>query len=133
MCFPSCSGEKGDWETGPLGNMETGPRRGAEGLMGPKGRRGPWGPWGPLQEPLRRSSPWAGRSPYTATTTTRMVIFDTEFVNLYSHFNMFTGKSLLLRAPASTSSASNGHLEPEGDVTLHTKNAEGGSGILHKR
>ncbi|KAL8174853.1 UNVERIFIED_CONTAM: Complement C1q tumor necrosis factor- protein 1 [Gekko kuhli] len=86
-------GEKG--ETGPKGL--SGPKGragqpGLRGLNGWKGQKGQLGPPGNSCKQYYVAFSVGRRKPLHSSDYYQHVTFDTEFVNLYEHFNMFTGR-----------------------------------------
>ncbi|XP_067403290.1 complement C1q tumor necrosis factor-related protein 1 [Emydura macquarii macquarii] len=86
-------GEKGDrGERGLQGKFGKAGSAGSRGHTGPKGEKGSVGAPG---EPCKRhyAAFSVGRKkPLHSNDYYQTLIFDTAFVNLYTHFNMFTGK-----------------------------------------
>uniref|UniRef100_A0A8C8SBA1 C1q domain-containing protein n=1 Tax=Pelusios castaneus TaxID=367368 RepID=A0A8C8SBA1_9SAUR len=86
-------GEKGDrGERGLQGKFGKAGSEGNRGQTGPKGEKGSAGAPG---EPCKRhyAAFSVGRKkPLHSTEYYQTLVFDTEFVNLYRHFNMFTGR-----------------------------------------
>ncbi|XP_008574388.1 PREDICTED: complement C1q tumor necrosis factor-related protein 1 [Galeopterus variegatus] len=65
---------------------------GARGHSGPKGEKGSMGAPGDRCKNHYAAFSVGRKKPLHSNDYYQTVIFDTEFVNLYSHFNMFTGK-----------------------------------------
>ncbi|XP_056152991.1 complement C1q tumor necrosis factor-related protein 1 [Lampris incognitus] len=86
-------GEKGDsGERGPYGKSG---KAGQIGLPGPSGLKGNKGSMGQPGEPCKAyyAAFSVGRKkPLHSNDYYQTLVFDTELVNLYGHFNMFTGK-----------------------------------------
>ncbi|XP_064179173.1 complement C1q tumor necrosis factor-related protein 1 [Anguilla rostrata] len=86
-------GEKGDsGERGPYGKSG---KSGKIGLRGPHGMKGTKGNMGPPGDPCKTyySAFSVGRKKALHSNDYyQTLVFDREFVNLYNHFNMFTGK-----------------------------------------
>ncbi|XP_006024088.2 complement C1q tumor necrosis factor-related protein 8 [Alligator sinensis] len=86
-------GEKG--EMGDRGNPGAVGKEGARGLRGyngQKGQKGQSGPSGHSCKQLYAAFSVGRRKPLHSADYFEHVTFDTEFVNLYKHFNMFMGK-----------------------------------------
>lgn len=66
--------------------------RGLRGFNGRKGQKGQPGPQGHSCKQLYAAFSVGRRKPLHSSDYFQQVIFDTEFVNLYKHFNMFSGK-----------------------------------------
>ncbi|XP_077305535.1 complement C1q tumor necrosis factor-related protein 8 [Lithobates pipiens] len=85
-------GEKGDvGNKGPPGVSGKEGERGPQGLLGLKGQKGQVGPPGNSCKVQYSAFSVARRKSVHSTDYFQAVIFDTEFVNLYKHFNMFSG------------------------------------------
>lgn len=86
-------GEKGDsGERGPYGKAG---RAGQMGLPGPSGMKGSKGNMGLPGEPCKSyfaAFSVARKKGLQSNDYYQTLLFDTELVNLYGHFNMFTGK-----------------------------------------
>lgn len=68
---------------------------GQRGLQGPSGRKGQKGQAGPQGHSCKQqfaAFSVGRRKPQHSSDYFQHVTFDTEFVNLYQHFNMFSGK-----------------------------------------
>ncbi|XP_066237528.1 complement C1q tumor necrosis factor-related protein 1 isoform X2 [Saccopteryx leptura] len=86
-------GEKGDrGHRGMQGKYGKTGSAGARGHMGPKGQKGSIGAPGDRCKNYYAAFSVGRKKPLHSNDYYQTVIFDTEFVNLYSHFNMFTGK-----------------------------------------
>ncbi|XP_032559935.1 complement C1q tumor necrosis factor-related protein 8 [Chiroxiphia lanceolata] len=86
-------GEKGEMgEKGFPGAAGKAGERGLRGLNGRKGQKGQPGPQGHSCKQLFAAFSVGRRKPLHSSDYFQLVTFDTEFVNLYQHFNMFTGK-----------------------------------------
>lgn len=86
-------GEKG--ETGERGSYGKSGRAGQMGLPGPSGMKGNKGSMGLPGEPCKShfaAFSVARKKGLQSTDYYQTLVFDTELVNLYGHFNMFTGK-----------------------------------------
>lgn len=91
--FPSLLGEKGDrGDRGLQGKYGKTGSAGARGHTGPKGQKGSMGAPGERCKSHYAAFSVGRKKPMHSNHYYQTVIFDTEFVNLYSHFNMFTGK-----------------------------------------
>lgn len=93
ISFCSLLGEKGDrgdrglqGKYGKIGS--TGPR----GHVGPKGQKGSIGAPGNHCKGQYAAFSVGRKKALHSNDYFQPVVFDTEFVNLYKHFNMFTGK-----------------------------------------
>lgn len=86
-------GEKGDrGDRGLQGKPgKTGPA-GGRGHAGPKGQKGSAGAPGDRCKALYAAFSVGRKKPLHSAAYYQPLIFDTEFVNLYEHFNMFTGR-----------------------------------------
>ncbi|XP_068102794.1 complement C1q tumor necrosis factor-related protein 8 [Hyperolius riggenbachi] len=85
-------GDKGDpGDKGPPGISGKEGERGLLGPQGLKGQKGQVGPPGNSCKVQYSAFSVARRKSLHSTDYFQTVIFDTEFVNLYSHFNMFSG------------------------------------------
>ncbi|XP_050173545.1 complement C1q tumor necrosis factor-related protein 8 [Myiozetetes cayanensis] len=86
-------GEKGEMgEKGFPGAAGKDGERGLRGLNGRKGQKGQPGPQGHSCKQLFAAFSVGRRKPLHSSDYFQHVTFDTEFVNLYQHFNMFSGK-----------------------------------------
>ncbi|XP_015732509.1 complement C1q tumor necrosis factor-related protein 8 [Coturnix japonica] len=86
-------GEKGEMgEKGHPGAAGKEGERGLRGFNGRKGQKGQPGPQGHSCKQLYAAFSVGRRKPLHSSDYFQQVIFDTEFVNLYKHFNMFSGK-----------------------------------------
>lgn len=86
-------GEKGDrGDRGLQGKYGKTGSVGARGHIGPKGQKGSVGAPGDRCKNHYAAFSVGRRKPLHSSDYYQTVVFDTEFVNLYSHFNMFTGK-----------------------------------------
>ncbi|XP_007482986.2 complement C1q tumor necrosis factor-related protein 1 isoform X1 [Monodelphis domestica] len=86
-------GEKGDrGERGLQGKFGKTGSIGARGQVGPKGQKGTMGAPGDRCKNHYAAFSVGRKKPLHSNDYYQTLIFDMEFVNLYSHFNMFTGK-----------------------------------------
>ncbi|XP_074696475.1 complement C1q tumor necrosis factor-related protein 8 [Strix aluco] len=86
-------GEKGEMgEKGYPGAVGKEGERGLRGLNGRKGQKGQPGPQGHSCKQLYAAFSVGRRKTLHSSDYFQHVTFDTEFVNLYKHFNMFSGK-----------------------------------------
>uniref|UniRef100_A0A8D0L8D9 C1q and TNF related 1 n=1 Tax=Sphenodon punctatus TaxID=8508 RepID=A0A8D0L8D9_SPHPU len=86
-------GEKGDHgERGLQGKYGKAGTAGSRGQTGPKGQKGSVGAPGEQYKRHHAAFSVGRRKSLHSNDYYQTLIFDTEFVNLYSHFNMFTGK-----------------------------------------
>nr|XP_020136438.1 complement C1q tumor necrosis factor-related protein 1 isoform X1 [Microcebus murinus] len=86
-------GEKGDrGDRGLQGKYGKTGSAGARGHVGPKGQKGSMGAPGDRCKNHYAAFSVGRRKPLHSNDYYQTVVFDTEFVNLYGHFNMFTGK-----------------------------------------
>ncbi|XP_017693120.1 PREDICTED: complement C1q tumor necrosis factor-related protein 1 [Lepidothrix coronata] len=86
-------GEKGDrGERGIQGKFGKTGVAGSRGHAGPKGQKGSMGAPGERCKSHYAAFSVGRKKPLHSNDYYQTLIFDTEFVNLYSHFNMFTGK-----------------------------------------
>ncbi|XP_015998740.1 complement C1q tumor necrosis factor-related protein 1 isoform X2 [Rousettus aegyptiacus] len=86
-------GEKGDrGDRGLQGKYGKTGSAGARGHAGPKGQKGSVGAPGDRCKNHYAAFSVGRKKPLHSNDYYQTVIFDTEFVNLYGHFNMFTGK-----------------------------------------
>ncbi|XP_060027876.1 complement C1q tumor necrosis factor-related protein 1 isoform X4 [Erinaceus europaeus] len=86
-------GEKGDrGDRGLQGKYGKTGSAGARGHMGPKGQKGSIGAPGDRCKNHYAAFSVGRKKPLHSNDYYQTVIFDTEFVNLYGHFNMFTGR-----------------------------------------
>ncbi|XP_067390258.1 complement C1q tumor necrosis factor-related protein 8 [Emydura macquarii macquarii] len=86
-------GEKGDMgEEGVAGAAGEDGEQGLRGYNGQKGQKGHVGPPGNSCKLHYAAFSVGRRKPLHSSDYFKHVTFDTEFVNLYQHFNMFTGK-----------------------------------------
>ncbi|KAK2112207.1 hypothetical protein P7K49_011954 [Saguinus oedipus] len=91
--FLSLLGEKGDrGDRGLQGKYGKTGSAGARGHTGPKGQKGSMGAPGERCKSHYAAFSVGRKKPMHSNHYYQTVIFDTEFVNLYGHFNMFTGK-----------------------------------------
>jgi len=87
------AGEKGEMgEKGYPGAAGKEGERGLRGFNGRKGQKGQPGPQGHSCKQLYAAFSVGRRKPLHSSDYFQHVVFDTEFVNLYKHFNMFSGK-----------------------------------------
>ncbi|XP_004460507.1 complement C1q tumor necrosis factor-related protein 1 [Dasypus novemcinctus] len=86
-------GEKGDrGDRGLQGKYGKTGSAGARGHVGPKGQKGSMGAPGDRCKTHYAAFSVGRKKPLHSNDYYQTVIFDTEFVNLYGHFNMFTGR-----------------------------------------
>nr|XP_047906311.1 complement C1q tumor necrosis factor-related protein 1 [Anser cygnoides]XP_047906312.1 complement C1q tumor necrosis factor-related protein 1 [Anser cygnoides] len=86
-------GEKGDrGERGMQGKYGKMGVAGSRGHTGPKGQKGSVGAPGERCKSHYAAFSVGRKKPLHSNDYYQTLIFDTEFVNLYDHFNMFTGK-----------------------------------------
>nr|XP_025855666.1 complement C1q tumor necrosis factor-related protein 1 isoform X3 [Vulpes vulpes] len=86
-------GEKGDrGDRGLQGKYGKTGSAGARGHVGPKGQKGSMGAPGDRCKNHYAAFSVGRKKPLHSNDYYQTVIFDTEFVNLYGHFNMFMGK-----------------------------------------
>lgn len=86
-------GEKGDrGERGPQGKLGKSGSSGSKGQMGLKGQKGNVGAPGERYKTNYAAFSVGRRKPLHSNDYYQPLIFDTEYVNLYGHFNMFMGK-----------------------------------------
>uniref|UniRef100_A0A8I3NSZ9 C1q and TNF related 1 n=5 Tax=Canis lupus TaxID=9612 RepID=A0A8I3NSZ9_CANLF len=86
-------GEKGDrGDRGLQGKYGKTGSVGARGHVGPKGQKGSMGAPGDRCKNHYAAFSVGRKKPLHSNDYYQTVIFDTEFVNLYGHFNMFMGK-----------------------------------------
>ncbi|XP_074870630.1 complement C1q tumor necrosis factor-related protein 1 [Carettochelys insculpta] len=86
-------GEKGDrGERGLQGKFGKAGSAGSRGQPGTKGQKGSVGAPGEPCKTHHAAFSVGRRKPLHSNDYYQTLLFDTEFVNLYSHFNMFTGK-----------------------------------------
>ncbi|XP_014442227.1 complement C1q tumor necrosis factor-related protein 1 isoform X1 [Tupaia chinensis] len=86
-------GEKGDrGDRGLQGKYGKTGLAGARGHVGPKGQKGSIGAPGDRCKNHYAAFSVGRKKPLHSNDYYQTVVFDTEFVNLYGHFNMFTGK-----------------------------------------
>ncbi|XP_034640170.1 complement C1q tumor necrosis factor-related protein 8 [Trachemys scripta elegans] len=86
-------GEKGDvGEKGITGGVGKAGERGLRGYNGRKGQKGQVGPPGHSCKLHYAAFSVGRRKPLHSSDYFQHVTFDTELVNLYNHFSMFTGK-----------------------------------------
>ncbi|XP_014818329.1 PREDICTED: complement C1q tumor necrosis factor-related protein 1-like, partial [Calidris pugnax] len=86
-------GEKGDrGERGMQGKYGKTGVAGSRGHAGPKGQKGSVGAPGERCKSHYAAFSVGRKKPLHSNDYYQPLIFDTEFVNLYDHFNMFTGK-----------------------------------------
>ncbi|XP_006886402.1 PREDICTED: complement C1q tumor necrosis factor-related protein 1 [Elephantulus edwardii] len=86
-------GEKGDrGDRGLQGKFGKTGSAGARGHTGPKGQKGSVGAPGDRCKSHYAAFSVGRRKPLHSNDYYQTVVFDTEFVNLYGHFNMFMGK-----------------------------------------
>ncbi|CAM5096837.1 unnamed protein product [Natator depressus] len=86
-------GEKGDrGERGLQGKFGKAGSAGSRGHMGPKGQKGSIGAMGEPCKSHYAAFSVGRKKPLHSNDYYQTLIFDTEFVNLYGHFNMFTGR-----------------------------------------
>ncbi|XP_061866661.1 complement C1q tumor necrosis factor-related protein 1 [Colius striatus] len=86
-------GEKGDrGERGMQGKFGKTGVAGSRGHAGPKGQKGSVGAPGERCKSHYAAFSVGRKKPLHSNDYYQTLIFDTEFVNLYDHFNMFTGK-----------------------------------------
>ncbi|XP_075035362.1 complement C1q tumor necrosis factor-related protein 8 [Mixophyes fleayi] len=85
-------GDKGEiGGKGPPGTSGKEGERGSQGSSGIKGQKGHVGPPGNSCKIQYSAFSVARRKSIHSTDYFQPVVFDTEFVNLYEHFNMFSG------------------------------------------
>ncbi|XP_053156287.1 complement C1q tumor necrosis factor-related protein 1 isoform X2 [Hemicordylus capensis] len=86
-------GEKGDrGERGPQGKLGKAGSTGSKGQMGLKGQKGNIGSPGERYKTNYAAFSVGRKKPLHSNDYYQTLIFDTEYVNLYGHFNMFMGK-----------------------------------------
>ncbi|XP_004621129.2 complement C1q tumor necrosis factor-related protein 1 [Sorex araneus] len=86
-------GEKGDrGDRGLQGKYGKTGSAGARGHAGPKGQKGAVGAPGDRCKNQYAAFSVGRKKPLHSTEYYQPLIFDTEFVNLYGHFSMFTGR-----------------------------------------
>lgn len=86
-------GEKGDrGDRGLQGKYGKTGSVGARGHIGPKGQKGSMGTPGDRCKNHYAAFSVGRKKPLHSNDYYQTVVFDTEFVNLYGHFNMFTGR-----------------------------------------
>ncbi|XP_075760256.1 complement C1q tumor necrosis factor-related protein 1 [Pelodiscus sinensis] len=86
-------GEKGDpGERGLQGKFGKAGSAGSRGHAGPKGQKGSVGAPGEPCKSHYAAFSVGRKKPLHSNDYYQTLLFDTEFVNLYGHFNMFTGK-----------------------------------------
>nr|XP_004655301.1 complement C1q tumor necrosis factor-related protein 1 [Jaculus jaculus]XP_045015405.1 complement C1q tumor necrosis factor-related protein 1 [Jaculus jaculus] len=86
-------GEKGDrGDRGLQGKYGKTGSVGARGHIGPKGQKGSMGAPGDRCKTYYAAFSVGRKKPLHSNDYFQTVVFDTEFVNLYQHFSMFTGK-----------------------------------------
>ncbi|XP_036124838.1 complement C1q tumor necrosis factor-related protein 1 isoform X2 [Molossus molossus] len=86
-------GEKGDrGYRGLQGKYGKTGEAGARGHVGPKGQKGSMGAPGDRCKNQYAAFSVGRKKPLHSNEYYQTVVFDTEFVNLYGHFNMFTGR-----------------------------------------
>ncbi|KAL1778461.1 complement C1q tumor necrosis factor-related protein 1 [Sigmodon hispidus] len=86
-------GEKGDrGDRGLQGKYGKTGSTGARGHIGPKGQKGSMGAPGDRCKSHYAAFSVGRKKPLHSNDYFQPVVFDTQFVNLYKHFNMFTGK-----------------------------------------
>ncbi|XP_044103241.1 complement C1q tumor necrosis factor-related protein 1 isoform X2 [Neovison vison] len=86
-------GEKGDrGDRGLQGKYGKTGLAGARGHVGPKGQKGSMGAPGDRCKNHYAAFSVGRKKPLHSNDYYQTLIFDTEFVNLYGHFNMFTGR-----------------------------------------
>ncbi|XP_048821267.1 complement C1q tumor necrosis factor-related protein 1 [Lagopus muta] len=86
-------GEKGErGERGMQGKFGKTGVAGSRGHTGPKGQKGSAGAPGERCKSHYAAFSVGRKKPLHSNDYYQTLIFDTEFVNLYDHFNMFTGK-----------------------------------------
>nr|XP_060620324.1 complement C1q tumor necrosis factor-related protein 1 isoform X1 [Anolis sagrei ordinatus]XP_060620325.1 complement C1q tumor necrosis factor-related protein 1 isoform X1 [Anolis sagrei ordinatus] len=86
-------GEKGDHgERGPQGKVGKAGSAGRKGPAGFKGQKGNMGTPGERPKTNYAAFSVGRKKPLHSNDYYQTLIFDTEYVNLYGHFNMFTGK-----------------------------------------
>lgn len=90
---PVPPGEKGDrGDRGLQGKPGKTGSAGGRGHAGPKGQKGSAGAPGDRCKALYAAFSVGRKKPLHSGAYYQPLIFDTEFVNLYEHFNMFTGR-----------------------------------------
>nr|XP_042696857.1 complement C1q tumor necrosis factor-related protein 1 isoform X2 [Chrysemys picta bellii] len=86
-------GEKGDrGERGLQGKFGKAGSAGSRGHTGPKGQKGSIGATGEACKSHYAAFSVGRKKSLHSNDYYQTLLFDTEFVNLYGHFNMFTGK-----------------------------------------
>ncbi|XP_055448672.1 complement C1q tumor necrosis factor-related protein 1 [Psammomys obesus] len=86
-------GEKGDrGDRGLQGKVGKTGSAGLRGHIGPKGQKGSLGAPGDPCKKVYAAFSVGRKKDLHSNDYFQPVVFDTEFVNLYKHFNMFTGK-----------------------------------------
>lgn len=86
-------GEKGDrGERGLQGKFGKAGSAGSRGHTGPKGQKGSIGATGEPCKSHYAAFSVGRKKPLHSNDYYQTLLFDTEFVNLYGHFNMFMGK-----------------------------------------
>ncbi|XP_007631909.1 complement C1q tumor necrosis factor-related protein 1 isoform X2 [Cricetulus griseus] len=86
-------GEKGDrGDRGLQGKYGKTGSTGARGHIGPKGQKGSMGAPGDRCKSHYAAFSVGRKKPLHSSDYFQPVVFDTQFVNLYKHFSMFTGK-----------------------------------------
>ncbi|XP_020669537.1 complement C1q tumor necrosis factor-related protein 1 isoform X2 [Pogona vitticeps] len=86
-------GEKGDrGERGPHGKLGKTGSAGRKGEIGLKGQKGSIGAPGEMYKTNYAAFSVGRKKPLHSNDYYQTLVFDTEYVNLYGHFNMFMGK-----------------------------------------
>ncbi|XP_071780779.1 complement C1q tumor necrosis factor-related protein 1 [Centroberyx gerrardi] len=86
-------GEKGDsGDRGPYGKSGKAGQMGLQGATGIKGTKGSMGPPGEPCKSYFAAFSVGRKKALHSNDYYQTLVFDTELVNLYGHFNMFTGK-----------------------------------------
>ncbi|XP_047562178.1 complement C1q tumor necrosis factor-related protein 1 isoform X2 [Lutra lutra] len=118
-------GEKGDrGDRGLQGKYGKTGSAGARGHVGPKGQKGSIGAPGDRCKNHYAAFSVGRKKPLHSNDYYQTLVFDTEFVNLYGHFNMFTGK-FYCYVPGIYFFSLNVHTWNQKETYLHVmKNAE---------
>lgn len=124
-------GEKGDrGDRGLQGKYGKAGSAGARGHAGPKGQKGSAGAPGDRCKNLYAAFSVGRRKALHSTEYYQPLIFDTEFVNLYGHFNMFTGR-FYCAVPGIYFFSLNVHTWNEKETYLHVMHNEDEAVILY--
>lgn len=131
-CYiPSLTGEKGDaGGRGPYGKLGKSGQTGPRGPHGVKGTKGSIGSPGEACKSYYAAFSVGRKKALHSNDYYQTMIYDTEFVNLYGHFNMFTGK-FFCYVPGIYFFSLNAHTWNQKETYLHVMKNEQEMAVLY--